>query len=151
MRAHSFNPDLSAPEPIARAVATGARLVMALIFVVNGLGNLTSEPLALIEIAKLTVGVMLMSKRLVPVALALSAPITVDLMAHAVRTPSGIGHVLLILELGLYLAWQFRDAFRARTAPAPMVAPAPILVPQSRPRRTSAAPATARPRSWFLA
>ena len=157
MSAHAFAPNSS--ESLARRVATGARILMGLIFLAHGLeGLFGSEPsarsthlLVMISTAELVVGVLLMSKRLVPLALVMSAPIVIDLViSHAT---AGIGYVSLIVELELYLAWQYRDAFRSLVTSAPALEPALVPVQQPRAPRVPRMPAlpAVRSRSWFLA
>ena len=60
------------------------------------------------------VGILLLINRFVPLALALIAPILVGILTfHLTMQPAGIvpGAFLSLLEL--YLAWAYRDAFRA--------------------------------------
>lgn len=67
---------------------------------------------------QLLVGVLLLLNRFVPLALALIAPVIVNIIAfHVFLAPSGIapGAVLLLLEL--YLAWAYRNAYRSMLAP----------------------------------
>ncbi|MCA9716999.1 MAG: DoxX family protein [Myxococcales bacterium] len=60
------------------------------------------------------VGALLLSNRFVPLALTLVAPIMVNIVLfHAVLAPAGLGMVLTLLALQLYLAWSYRDSFRA--------------------------------------
>ena len=60
------------------------------------------------------VGALLLSNRFVPLALTLLAPIMVNIVLfHAVLAPAGLGMVLTLLALQLYLAWSYRDSFRA--------------------------------------
>ncbi len=68
------------------------------------------------------VGGLLLLNRFVPLALALIAPILVNIVAfHIFLAPSGIGPGLVLLLLELYLAWAYRKAFgpmlAARVAP----------------------------------
>lgn len=82
----------------------------------------TGYMLPLIAITHLTVGVLLVINRFVPLALALFAPFIVNSVAfHVALEPSGVPVSLVFLGFELYLAWCYRDAFRpmlaARTSP----------------------------------
>ncbi len=60
----------------------------------------------------LLVGVLLLCNRFVPLALALIAPIVVNIVAfHLFLAPSGIGPGLVAAALEVYLAWVYRKAF----------------------------------------
>jgi hypothetical protein len=65
---------------------------------------------------------LLLANRFVPLALALLAPVLVNIVLfHGFLAPSGSGPGLVLLALELYLAWSYRAAFRpmlaARAAP----------------------------------
>jgi hypothetical protein len=63
------------------------------------------------------VGALLLLNRFVPLALALIAPVIVNIVAvHAFLAPSGLGMTVVILSLELYLAWAYRSAFRPMLA-----------------------------------
>ncbi len=67
-------------------------------------------------------GIALLSRRSVPLALTLLAPITINIFAfHLVLSP-GIALPAAIVALQLQLAWAYRDSFRgmldARARPA---------------------------------
>jgi uncharacterized membrane protein YphA (DoxX/SURF4 family) len=71
---------------------------------------------------QLLVGVLLLSNRFVPLALALITPILVGIITfHIAVAPSGIGPGIFLMALNLYLAWAYRNAFcpmlRARVTP----------------------------------
>jgi hypothetical protein len=71
---------------------------------------------------ELVAGALLLSNRFVPLALAILAPVLVNIVAyHAFLAPSGIGIGLVLVALTLYLAWSYRAAYRpmlaARVAP----------------------------------
>ena len=109
-----------------------ARVLMGLAFVffgLNGFIHFLPEPKTMPPFAEalfktgymfpmimgtqLLVGILLLLNRFVPLALALIAPVLVNIIAfHLFLAPSGIvpGAVLLVLEL--YLAWAYRKAFR---------------------------------------
>jgi len=60
------------------------------------------------------VGLLLILNLFVPLALALLAPIIVGIITFHLRlAPSSIGPGIVVLVLELYLAWAYRDAFRA--------------------------------------
>jgi uncharacterized membrane protein YphA (DoxX/SURF4 family) len=66
----------------------------------------------LLKGTEVTVGVLLLSGRLVPLALILLAPITVNIAAfHLFLEPGGLPMAVLIGLIQLYLAWSYRDAF----------------------------------------
>jgi putative oxidoreductase len=75
--------------------------------------------LTLVKTIELGAGVLLLSNRLVPLALTLLAPILVGITAfHILLSPPGIGIALALVALELVLAWSYRAAF------------APILQPR---------------------
>ena len=60
------------------------------------------------------VGLLLLLNLFVPLALALLAPLIVGILTFHIRmAPSSIGPGIVVLVLELYLAWAYRDAFRA--------------------------------------
>ena len=67
---------------------------------------------------KLTiVGALLLSNRFVPLALALIAPVVVNIaLVHAFLAPAGIGTGVVVLALEVYLAWSYRKAYRPMLA-----------------------------------
>jgi hypothetical protein len=66
----------------------------------------------LIKGTEVLVGVLLLSNLFVPLALALIAPVIVNIVAfHAALAPSGLGLGLVLLALELFLAWTYRAAF----------------------------------------
>jgi uncharacterized membrane protein YphA (DoxX/SURF4 family) len=72
----------------------------------------------LIKITEAVVGVLLLANRFVPLALALIAPVLVNIVAfHAFLDPSGIVPGLVLFALELYLAWSYRAAYRPMLAP----------------------------------
>ncbi|MBA2541198.1 MAG: DoxX family protein [Deltaproteobacteria bacterium] len=93
-----------------------------------------SGMLTLVKLIELGAGLLLLSNRFVPLALALLAPIVVGILAfHLLLAPAGtpIAVVFLVLELGL--AWGYRAAFapmlRATVIPEPVVANRPLASP----------------------
>jgi uncharacterized membrane protein YphA (DoxX/SURF4 family) len=78
----------------------------------------------LVKVTEVLGGALLLAGRYVPLALALLAPVVVNIVAfHAFLAPSGIALPLVILVLELFLAWSYRDAYRpmlaAKAAPTP--------------------------------
>lgn len=57
-------------------------------------------------------GALLLSGRLVPLALVLLAPVIVNIVAfHLALAPGGYGMLAFIVGLEVYLAWAYRDSF----------------------------------------
>jgi uncharacterized membrane protein YphA (DoxX/SURF4 family) len=130
----------------ARHIAVIARILMGLIFLVMGLNGFLnfipqpSTPVPAKALAflgalystgymvgaasgiEVVAGVMLVANRWVPLALALIAPIIVNIMLlHLFLAPALIAPALVVFLLEIYLAWTYRAAFRPmlamRTAP----------------------------------
>ena len=108
---------------------------LAAVFV-GGLGA-SGYLFPLLKGTEVLVGLALLSNRFVPLALTVLAPIVVNIVAfHAFLAPAGIAMPLVIVALGLYLAYTERAVF------------APILqakssepVPASNPRGHASAAA----------
>lgn len=122
----------------ARHLPTAARYFMGLMFFVFGLNGFLnfmpppppetlpadsvafSEALVksgylfqLIKGTEVLVGVLLLANRFVPLALALIAPIVVNIVAfHAFLMPDGMVMTFIVLALEVYLAWAYRESFR---------------------------------------
>ena len=83
---------------------------------------------------EVVVGILLLVNRFVPLALALLAPVVVNIVAfHTFLMPDGIVMVYAIAALEIYLAWAYRAAFRPmlRAKPhAAEVAP-PVMTPST--------------------
>lgn len=139
--------DASAPKSFARHLPTIARVLLGLMFFIFGLMGLlnlmpppppetlppglvafseammkTGYLFQLVKVTEVVVGALLLLNRFVPLALALIAPVIVNIVAvHAFLAPSGLAMAVVILGLELYLAWSYRSAFRpmlaARTMP----------------------------------
>jgi hypothetical protein len=63
------------------------------------------------------VGALLLANRFVPLALALIAPIVVNIFAfHVFLARSGVGLASAILAVEIYLAWSYRRAYRPMLA-----------------------------------
>lgn len=89
-------------------------------------GFVGSGYMTLVKIIELAAGLLLLSNRFVPLALALLAPIIVGIVAfHVLLVPHGLPIALAFLGLELVLAWGYRHAFapmlQVKTAPSPAV------------------------------
>ena len=129
---------------IASKIPTVARLLLGLIFTVFGLNGflhfIPTPPMSgpagafggamfatgylfqLLKSTEVIAGVLLLSNRFVPLALALLAPVVVNIVFfHAFLAPSGLPLPLVILALEIYLARSYRDAYssmlHAKTEP----------------------------------
>lgn len=134
------------PKSLSRYFVAAARILMGLTFVVfglNGFLHFMPEPTTgmpegakefigalmktgymfpMIMGTQLLVGVLLLLNRFVPLALALLAPVVVNIVAfHLFLAPSGLVIALVVLVLELYLAWAYRKSYcpmlAARTTP----------------------------------
>jgi uncharacterized membrane protein YphA (DoxX/SURF4 family) len=126
---------------VARYLPTAARVVMGLIFAVTGLNgflNFLPQPstpmaegagafaIALVNTGymmplamgtQVIVAALLLSNRFVPLALALVAPVVVNIVAfHAFLAPDGVPVAVLVVALEVYLAWTYRKAYRPMLA-----------------------------------
>ena len=130
------------PSGFARHFSTVARVLLGLVFFVfglNGFLNFMPPPpketlpaalvafseamintgylFALVKGTEVLVGALLLLNRFVPLALALIAPVIVNIFAvHVLLAPSGAVISIVILALELYLAWAYRSAFRPMLA-----------------------------------
>jgi uncharacterized membrane protein YphA (DoxX/SURF4 family) len=119
----------------ARYLPSIARVLMGLMFFVFGLNGFmhfiptpkdmpegamsffgalmkTGYMLPLIFGTQALVGALLLANRFVPLALALIAPVIVNIVAfHAFVQPSGAVMAGMVLVLELYLAWAYRGAY----------------------------------------
>ncbi len=134
----AFAPAPARTKSIARHLATVARVVMGLIFFVFGLNGFldflphptgpfsagamafggalmqTGYMFPLIKGTEVVVGALLLSNLFVPLALALIAPVVVNIFAfHVFLEPSSLPLAGLILALEICLAWAYRNAYRA--------------------------------------
>ena len=76
----------------------------------------------LIKGTEVVASILLLANRYVPLALALLAPVVVNIVAfHAFLAPAGLVLPIIVLALEVYLARSYRDAFapmlQARTEP----------------------------------
>lgn len=79
----------------------------------------------LIKGTEVIAGAMLLSGKLVPLALVLLAPIIVNIVAyHLFLAPGGWGMLATIVGLEVFLAWMYRDSFASvlRVSARPAVA-----------------------------
>ncbi len=120
---------------LSRHLPTVARLLMGLLFAMTGLNgflNFLPQPdtmpegaatlvgamlktgymMPLVAGTQLVVSLLLISNRFVPLALALIAPVVVNIVAfHVFLAPSGSGPAAFVLVCEIYLAWAYRGAF----------------------------------------
>jgi hypothetical protein len=128
----------------SRFVPNAARILLGLVFFVFGLNGFlgfipqpppperagafmgalaaTGYMFPLIKGVEVIGGVMLLSNRFVPLALAILAPNIVNIVLfHTLLAPAGAPVAVFVLALELVAAWSYREAFapmlRARTAP----------------------------------
>jgi len=119
-----------------RHLTTGARILMGLAFLIFGLNGFlhfipqpkdampagaldffgalvkTGYMIPLIFGTQTLAGALLLLNLFVPLALALIAPVIVNIVAfHLQLAPSGIPVAAVVLVLELYLAWAYRKAF----------------------------------------
>ena len=147
-------------DTIRKHLPTAARLFLGLVFTVFGLNFFlhflpTPPPLPraaafagalfgsgyffpLLKTIEVVAGLFLLGGRFVTLALAVLAPIVINIVGfHLFLAPSGIALALAVLAAELYLGWTYRAAFapmlRART-PLPQKA----VVAASEPARIAA-------------
>jgi uncharacterized membrane protein YphA (DoxX/SURF4 family) len=145
---------------IRKHLPTAARLFLGLVFTVFGLNfflNFLPAPppppaaapfaaalfgsgflFPLLKTTEVVAGLLLLSGRFVPLALAVLAPIVINIVGfHLFLAPAGLSLALAVLLAEIYLAWTYRAAYapmlKART-PLPQ-APA---IPVARPARVAA-------------
>ena len=71
----------------------------------------------LLKATEVVAGLLLLTNRFVPMALALLAPIIVNIFAfHAFLEPSGVVLAGALVAAELYLAWSYRSLFRPMLA-----------------------------------
>ena len=133
--------DSTRARTVGKYVTAAARVLLGFMFVLFGLNGFlsflpppstmppdgavafggalmaTGYMFPLIKGTEVIVGILLLSNRFVPLALALIAPVIVNICAfHAFLAPTGLGMALVILALELGLAWAYRSAFRPMLA-----------------------------------
>jgi uncharacterized membrane protein YphA (DoxX/SURF4 family) len=126
---------------IARHIPTAARILLGALFLLSGLVGLLAAPqpapglpegaiafsaslmktgymVPLITGTEAIAGVLLLANRFVPLALALLAPVVVNIVAfHLFLEPSGLVVAVVVAALEIYLAWGCRNAFRPMLTP----------------------------------
>ena len=90
--------------------------------------------LSVVKVVEITTGVLLLSNRFVPLALALLAPVEIGiLLFHGVYEPEGFPLPIVLVALTLYLAWTYRAAYapmlHAHVEPTPAAASIPARQP----------------------
>jgi uncharacterized membrane protein YphA (DoxX/SURF4 family) len=76
----------------------------------------------LIKGTEVLAGTLLLTNRFVPLALALLAPVLVNILAfHAFLAPEGMTLAVVLLVLEVALAWAYRNAYRPMLAPKHLV------------------------------
>lgn len=71
----------------------------------------------MVAATQIVVGALLLANRFVPLALALIAPVVVNIIAfHLFLAPAGIGPGIVVALLEIYLAWAYRKSFRPMLA-----------------------------------
>jgi uncharacterized membrane protein YphA (DoxX/SURF4 family) len=120
----------------ARYIPAVARVLMGLLFLITGLNgflNFLPQPPTLPDFAvalaktrymfplimgtQLIVGVLLLSKHFVPLALVLIAPVVVNIVAfHVFLDRAGLPLAMVVLALEVYLIWAYRSAYRPMLA-----------------------------------
>ena len=147
-------------KPASWYVTTVARVLLGLIFLVFGLNGFlhflpmgkppeaagaffgalfkTGYMIPLIFATQTIVGVLLLLNVFVPLALALIAPVIVNIvLLHIFLAPSGLPIACVVLLLELYLAWAYRGAFAPMLAPRAKSGPAaPFPTPAGHPAST---------------
>lgn len=145
---------------ITKHLPTAARLFLGLVFTTFGLNFFLhflpmppSPPraaafggalfasgylLPLLKTTEVAAGLLLLTNRFVPLALAVLAPIVINIVGfHLFLAPSGLGLALAVLAAELLVTWAHRAAFapmlRART---PLLQPAAVR--SVRPERSAA-------------
>ena len=117
-----------------RHLPTVARILLGLVFLVSGVAGFFVKPppeipefaqalmktgymFQFIKVVEIVVGLLLLLNRFVPLALALLAPIMINIFAfHLFLDPKNIVVPIVLAALQVYLAWVYRDAFRPMLA-----------------------------------
>ena len=130
----------AAARTIVRYLPAAARVLLGALFLFSGLYGLLASPqppaglpegaiafnaalartgymFQLICGTEALVGALLLANRFVPLALALLAPVVVNIVAfHLFLEPGGLPVAVVVAALQLYLAWSYRAAFRPMLA-----------------------------------
>jgi hypothetical protein len=133
-RLHHYQKNQVKKENVMKILATIARYLLALIFIVFGLNGFlhfipqppppsemakeyftvmsTSHYLVFVFALQLIAGVLFLFPRTVPLALTFIGPVIVNiLLFHALMDPRGIVPGLVVTALWFVVYWQFRAAF----------------------------------------
>lgn len=133
--------EANVPKGFTRFLTPAFRILMGLLFLLTGLNgflNFLPQPkalpppgaLAFVTAMKATgymmqlvagtqalTGLLLLVNRFVPLALALIAPVIVNIICfHLFLAPMAIGPAVFVLVAEAYLAWAYRNAFRGMLA-----------------------------------
>lgn len=66
----------------------------------------------LVKATEVVVGALLLSNRLVPLALTIAAPVLINIAAfHAFYAPAGLGMAAVLIAAAAYTAWRHRAVF----------------------------------------
>jgi uncharacterized membrane protein YphA (DoxX/SURF4 family) len=141
----SIGTSIARPAGISRYLPTAGRILLGLVFFVFGLNGFLSfippQPMPsgamafagglfqsgyffpMLKTIEVVAGALLLANVFAPLALAVLAPIVVNIFAfHAFLAPAGLPIAVLVLALEIYAAWTYRDAFRsmlrARVSPS---------------------------------
>lgn len=88
----------------------------------------------LVKLTEVAAGALLLSNRFVPLALAVIAPVLINIAAfHLLYAPSGLPVPIVLIAAELSLVWKYRAAF------APMLAARAVVSPTSESSRIAAA------------
>jgi hypothetical protein len=125
---------------VVRHLPTAARVLMGALFLFSGVLGLVMAPqptprlpagavafaaalaktgymMPLVSATEAIVGLLLLANRFVPLALALLAPVVINIFAfHLFLEPSGRAIAVVVCALELYLAWGYRGAYRPMLA-----------------------------------
>jgi hypothetical protein len=100
------------PQPPATAVPAGAAAFGAALMH-------TGYLFQLLKGTEVIAGAALLANRFVALALAVLAPIVINIVAfHAFLAPGEIGVAAVVLVLEIYLAWAYRTAFKPMLNPS---------------------------------
>ena len=121
---------------VVRSLPAVARVLLGALFAFAGLAGLLMSPqptpglpaaavafatalaktgymMPLVSGTEAIVGLLLLANRFVPLALALLAPVAVNIFAfHVFLEPSGLPVAVGVCTLEIYLAWRYRAAYR---------------------------------------
>jgi uncharacterized membrane protein YphA (DoxX/SURF4 family) len=136
-----MHPSSSAPpaKSFTRFFPVIARILLGFVFFAGGLAYFLLPPpdspmpegatafmgammktgylMQLLKVTETLAGALLLLNRFVPLALAMLAPVIVNITAFlAFLMPSGVILAVVLVAIELYLAWSYRSAFRPMLA-----------------------------------